>query len=97
MFQVCVIILKYKKVQPPYRGLHSSSCGWLRGPSSSKVILADKRMDKQTDRRTKGLRKLDSYKKFICIGFPRTGILPVSCHFEKKLCLPAVAKPDLHS
>ena len=50
----------HQKVQPPYGGLLSSSCGGLKGPSGQKVNLADGR----TDGRTTGLRELD-YQSFV--------------------------------
>ena len=37
--------MKYYKVRPPYGGLLSRSCGGLKGPLVSKVILADGRTD----------------------------------------------------
>ena len=48
-----VSILYYYKVQPPYRGLLSSSCGGLTGP---KLILADGRTNGRV-----GLRELDNF------------------------------------
>ena len=32
---------------------------------------------------------------YVWVGFPRTGILPVSFHFKNRLCWTAVAKVDL--
>ena len=55
---LCIDIVN-QKVQPPYGGLLSSSCGGLKSPLGPKVILTNRRTNGQTDGWTTGLRELD--------------------------------------
>ena len=53
-----------------------------------------------TDTQTNKHRYIQTHRHthkqiYIWVGFPRTGILPVLCHLESKLCRTAVANPNL--